>query len=82
MLQLARRKGETIIINDSIFITVVEIKGKVVRLGIEFPKDVRVLRKELYERIQEENRQARDSTLEIEDIVRSVEEAKANESHL
>lgn len=52
MLQLARKKGEAIIINDSIQVKVLEIKGKVVRLGFEFPKGVSVLRQELYEKIQ------------------------------
>lgn len=82
MLHLARRKGETIIVDDAIFITVVEIKGKVVRLGLEFPKGVRVLRKEIYDRIQEENKSAHESSKEIAHIVEMVAEEASDENHL
>lgn len=55
MLYLARKIGESIIINNNIEVQVVEIKGKTVKLGFTFPPDVSVLRKELYERIRQEN---------------------------
>ena len=51
MLVLSRKKNETIIINNDIVITVVEIRGDKVRLGIEAPKDVPVHRQEVYEAI-------------------------------
>lgn len=47
MLVLTRKRGESILIGDDIRITLVEIKGKGVRLGIECPKDVKILREEL-----------------------------------
>jgi carbon storage regulator len=49
MLVLARRRNEGIVIGDGITVTVVEIRGNQVRLGIEAPKQVRVLREELAE---------------------------------
>ena len=57
MLVLSRKKNESIIINDHITITVVEIRGDKVRLGIEAPKDVTVHRREVYEAIQQQVRQ-------------------------
>jgi len=58
MLVLTRRSGEAIKLSDDITITVVEIKGNQVKLGIEAPLDVRIYRKELYETIKLENIQA------------------------
>jgi carbon storage regulator len=56
MLVLSRKKNETIVINDSITVTVIEIRGDKVRLGIEAPKDVSVHRREVYEAIQNQAR--------------------------
>ena len=53
MLVLSRKKNESIIINDHITVTVVEIRGDKVRLGIEAPKDVSVHRREVYEAIRQ-----------------------------
>ena len=58
MLYLTRKIGESIIIQDNVEITLVEVKGKTAKLGLSFPSDVSVLRKELYDKIQEENRAA------------------------
>jgi len=52
MLVLSRKVNETIIINDNIVVTVVDIRGDKVRLGIEAPKDVPVHRQEVYEAIK------------------------------
>ncbi|MDH0757739.1 carbon storage regulator CsrA [Pseudomonas juntendi] len=51
MLILTRKVGETIVINDTIRVTVMQVKGGQVRLGIEAPKDVSVHRQEIQERI-------------------------------
>ena len=51
MLVLSRKKNESIVINDSITLVVVEIRGDKVRLGIDAPKDVSVHRKEVYDAI-------------------------------
>jgi carbon storage regulator len=56
MLVLSRKKNESIIINDNITVTVIEIRGDKVRLGIEAPKHVTVHRREVYEAIQNQAR--------------------------
>jgi len=58
MLILSRRSNESIMIGDSIEISVVDIKGDQVKLGIRAPKTVKVYRKEVYESIQRENKEA------------------------
>jgi len=58
MLALSRRKDESIIINDNIEITIIEVKGEQVKLGITAPKSVPIYRKEVYIQIQEANREA------------------------
>ncbi len=63
MLVLSRKKNESIIINDHITLTVVEIRGDKVRLGIEAPKDVTVHRREVYEAIM---RQAKAEAEEVD----------------
>jgi len=55
MLYLSRKLGESIIINNSIELQVVEIKGKSVKLGFVFPPEASVLRKEIFDKIREEN---------------------------
>lgn len=55
MLVLSRRKDETIMIGDSVEITIVDIRGDTVRLGITAPRTVSVHRKEIYDAIQQEN---------------------------
>lgn len=54
MLILTRRIGETLMIGDDIELTVLGVKGNQVRLGIKAPKDVRVNREEIHQRIQQE----------------------------
>ena len=55
MLILTRRVGETLMIGDSVTITVLGVKGNQVRLGVNAPKDVSVHREEIYQRIQREH---------------------------
>lgn len=55
MLYLVRKHGEAIIINNNVRVEVVEIKGGSVKLGLEFPPDVSVLRAEVHQRILEQN---------------------------
>jgi len=54
MLVLSRKRGERIVIGDSIEIVVVEIRGDKVRLGIDAPSDIPVHRQEVYDAIQRE----------------------------
>ena len=58
MLLLTRKLGENIRIGDDVKITIVEVKGNHVKLGIEAPPSVKVHREEIYERIQQEIRRA------------------------
>jgi len=55
MLYLTRKIGESIIINNNIELTVVEVRGKTVKLGFQFPKEAVILRKELHQKIMEQN---------------------------
>lgn len=58
MLALSRKKGEALMINNDIEITILEIKGEQVKIGIAAPKEVPVYRKEVYIQIQEANKEA------------------------
>lgn len=58
MLYLTRKLGESVIINDDIEVTVMDIRGRSVKLGFTFPQGASVLRRELYEKIQKENLEA------------------------
>jgi carbon storage regulator len=63
MLILTRRVGERIAIGDDVFLTIIEVKGRQVRVGIEAPPHMIVHREEIYRRIQEENRMASETDL-------------------
>ena len=54
MLVLSRQRDQTIVIGDSIRITIVDVRGDKVRIGIDAPRDVAVHREEVYEAIQSE----------------------------
>ena len=58
MLVLSRHRDESIIIGDDIVVTIVDIRGDKVRLGIDAPTDISVHRREVYEAIQRENQKA------------------------
>ena len=55
MLALTRKKGESLILNNDIEITVLEVRGDQVKLGIAAPKSISIYRKEVYIQIQKEN---------------------------
>ena len=56
MLVLTRKVGESIQINDDVRVTVIEVKGKNIRLGIEAPKTTKVYREEVFLKIKQENK--------------------------
>ena len=58
MLALTRRKGESLVINNNVEITVLEIRGDQVKIGISAPKEVPIYRKEVYLQIEIENKAA------------------------
>ena len=66
MLVLSRQKDQTIMIGDKVEITVVDIRGDKVRLGITAPSEIPVHRKEVYDAIKQENREA--ANIKLEDI--------------
>ncbi|MCL2564841.1 MAG: carbon storage regulator CsrA [Defluviitaleaceae bacterium] len=61
MLALTRKKGESIIIGDDIEITVLSVQGDQVKLGVRAPRSVPVHRREIYEQIQQANRESASS---------------------
>lgn len=58
MLALTRKKGESLVVNNNIEITVLEIRGDQIKIGIQAPKEVPIYRKEVYAQIQKENEEA------------------------
>jgi carbon storage regulator len=74
MLILTRKLNEAIMIGEDIKITVVEIQGDKVKLGIEAPRELSILREEIYRAVSEENRQAMLNPRGIADIVKQVKE--------
>lgn len=64
MLYLSRKVGESVIINNSIELTVVEVRGKTAKIGFTFPPEVTVLRKEIHDKITQANKEASAGGLE------------------
>ncbi len=71
MLVLSRQRDETIMIGDDVEITIVDIRGDKVRLGISAPRHIQVHRKEVYDAIKRENEQA--SKMKPQDMTEAVE---------
>ena len=64
MQALSRKKGEALVINNNIEVTVLEVKGDQVKIGISAPKEVPIYRKEVYLQIQDSNKEAMQADLE------------------
>jgi carbon storage regulator len=79
MLFLTRKIGESIMINDDVSITVIQVSGRTVKLGINYPKHVRVFRQEIYDRIRQENQVASEQTLGIQRILGVSSESLSDE---
>ena len=78
MLILARRLNESILIGDEIVVSVVDIKGDQVKLGISAPQNVKVYRREVFEAIQAENRAAALAGTDLPVLSKLVREGKAD----
>ncbi|MBU0995483.1 MAG: carbon storage regulator CsrA [Proteobacteria bacterium] len=80
MLVLTRKTGEKIKIGENIYVSILEISKSGVRIGIEAPREVSILRHEVYERIQEENQKAARKALkgidQVVDLWRSKKDRK------
>ncbi|MEO2209834.1 carbon storage regulator CsrA [Paenibacillus amylolyticus] len=77
MLVLSRKKGESIVIQDEIEITVLSVEGDNIRIGIKAPKDIEIFRKEVYLAIEEANREsAAQQVDQIEALMRHYREPK------
>lgn len=71
MLVLTRKKEQSIVINDNIEVTILDIQGDQVRIGINAPKSVSIYRKELVQEIREENKKAAEvKTVPLQDILK------------
>jgi carbon storage regulator len=73
MLALTRKINESIVIGNDIEISILEIKGDQVKIGINAPKAIPVYRKEIYLQIQEANKEAADSNISVDIIKRLME---------
>lgn len=71
MLYLTRKIGESIIINNSIELTIIEVRGKTVKIGFAFPPDASILRKELHDKIMAENMAAAGSNVDDSELLAS-----------
>ena len=65
MLILNRKPGESIILNDNIEIKILEIQDGKIKIGIEAPKEVSILRKEVYDEVKEENKRSLEAQIDI-----------------
>jgi len=71
VLVLTRKRNESIVLNDNIEFTVLDIQGDQVRIGINAPKNVSIYRKEIYLEIQAENKKAADvKSIDLKDLLK------------
>ena len=68
MLVLTRKKGESIMIGDQIELVVISVEGDLVKLGIKAPQQVEIYRKEIYQLIQQSNREASEKAMKVDDV--------------
>jgi len=78
MLILSRKNGESIQIGDGIEIKVIAVKGDQVKIGIEAPSHIEVFRKEIYEEIQKENKNAAQISTSMLDLIKNQKNIEKN----
>jgi len=85
MLVLSRQRDETIMIGDDVEVTVVDIRGDKVRLGINAPREIQVHRKEVYDAIKRENQRAAglsaDEVADVTEVIEKKDDAGNNQRH-
>jgi len=82
MLILARKKNQSVRIGDSIIITVVDVQGDQIRLGINAPQDVKILRQELYDAVKDSNKQAAKAAhqVDVSAVLNQIKQLKEEET--
>ena len=78
MLVLTRKKGEAIVLNDNIEITILGIDGDQIKLGINAPKNINIYRKEVYLNIKEENKLAASQNVSFHELQRILKKKGDN----
>ena len=78
MLVLTRKKGQSIMVGDEIEISVVEINGDAIRIGIKAPRDVSIYRREIYDAILEENIRAAGSSAGMAEKLKKIQISLTN----
>ncbi|UVI29893.1 carbon storage regulator CsrA [Paenibacillus spongiae] len=82
MLVLSRKKGESVILQDNIEITILEVTADTVKIGINAPKDIEILRKEIYTMVKETNRESAASITGLEQLQNQFKQIKKNSDEL
>ncbi len=72
MLVLTRKRNQSIMVNDNIELTIIDIQGDQVRVGIKAPKDVKVFRKEVYVEMTQENKEASNVTMDALSLLKNA----------
>lgn len=78
MLVLSRKKGQTIVIDDRIEVTVLEVEGDTVKIGIAAPREVQIARKELLQSVKETNEEAASATIDVGQLRKTLKNLKKN----
>ncbi|RJE85634.1 carbon storage regulator [Paenibacillus sp. 1011MAR3C5] len=76
MLVLSRKVGESLIIDGDIEVTILDVTNDIVKVGIKAPKDIGILRKELYASVEDTNRDAKATSISKEDLLKQFNEIK------
>ncbi|MFC5469702.1 carbon storage regulator CsrA [Cohnella suwonensis] len=82
MLVLSRKKGQSVIIQDQIEVTVLGVDGEIVKLGISAPKEIQIVRKELISSVKEANREAAEQRLDLQNLSAKLKKMKKNSPEL
>jgi carbon storage regulator len=82
MLVLSRKKGQSLVVDDRIEITVLEVEGDVVKIGISAPREVRITRKELLQSVRETNEEAAFAAVDVGKLHNIAKNLKKNRDEL